>query len=299
MKLDLDGTHIISNRKFAKGFKQNGYEIVEILSEADVDKIENRLGNIIILSNFMDFKKDWNKIVEFGKKYDKLFYILWCWHFIADLPFKYWVFTFQEQKMEPVINKYLNEYNFFMNLENKKKFIPYRFSSYIDPLSNYKVLNNLDKIYDVLYIGAPYEIDKINLLKNNKNINSFIKISGGGPNAITGEEFENLYRQSKICLGFMADENNHKNTVTERIWEAFSFGCMVITNSEAAEICTNGTAVFYKDEHDFLDKINYFLKNDDKRNEKIEKGYKIFEDYGNYKYNAKEFIDYLEDKIEN
>ena len=45
MRLDLQGTHIISNRKFAKGFEQNGYEIVEILSEVDVDKIENKLGN--------------------------------------------------------------------------------------------------------------------------------------------------------------------------------------------------------------------------------------------------------------
>ena len=36
-----------------------------------------------------------------------------------------------------------------------------------------------------------------------------------------------------------------------------------------------------------------------KGKKKIEEGYKIFEDYGNYKYNAKEFIDYLEDKIEN
>ena len=46
LKLPLDGTHILSNRKFAKGFEQNGYEIIEILNNNDIDKIENIYGNL-------------------------------------------------------------------------------------------------------------------------------------------------------------------------------------------------------------------------------------------------------------
>ena len=293
LKLHLDGTHILSNRKFAKGFEQNGYEIIEILDDNEVYKIENNKGNIIILSNFMDFTNDWDKIIEFGKKYDNLFYILWCWHCIPNPPFKYYVYTFQEFKIEPTKENFKNEYYLYKQLEQENKFIPYRFSSYIDPNSDFQTLNNIEKIYDVVYIGNGYEIDKINIIKNNNKINSFIRIGGGGSEAITGQQFENIYRQSKICLGFMAEENNEKNTITERIWEAFSFGCLVITNSKAADIITNGIAIYYENSEDFINKINYYLNNEKERFKKIEEGYKIFTSYGNYKYNASEFINLM------
>lgn len=297
LKLPIDGTHILSNRKLAKGFKQNSYEIVEILNDEEVEKIENKKGNIIILSNFMDFKNDWDKIVDFGKKYDNLYYILWCWHGIPNPPFKYWTYTFQEYKLEPNTENFKNEYNLFKLLEKEKKFIQYRFSSYIDPNSNFEQENNVEKIYDVLYIGNGYELDKIKLIQNDKNIKSFIRIGGGGEGSVTGKEFEKLYRESKICLGFMAEENNQKNTITERIWEAFSFGCMVITNSKAAEIITNNTVVYYENNDDFIEKVKFYLSNDKKRKEKIKEGYKIFTSYGNYKKNALEFINDMNNKL--
>lgn len=293
--LPLNGTHILSNRKFAKGFEQNGYKVVEILSDEEVEKIENVKGNIIILSSFIDFKNDWNKIVDFGKKYDQLFYILWCWHWCDNPPFKYWVHTFQEYKFEPTIEIFKNEYKLFKNLEADNKFIPYRFSSYVDPKSNFKELNK-NKSIDLIYIGCSYEMDKINVIQQ-KNYNSFINISGGGKDAITGEKFSELYRKSKICLGFMAEENNQKNTITERIWEAFSFGCLVLTNSKCAEIVTKGVAVYYTDTQDLLNKIDFYLANEEERNLKIEKGYDIFTSYGNYKYNANEFIKLMQKKI--
>lgn len=295
LPLHLNGTHILSNRKFAKGFQQNGYEIVEILSDGEVEKIENVKGNIIILSNFMDLKNDWNKIEDFGKKYDQLFYILWCWHCVGIPPFKYWVHTFQEYKLEPTVPRFKKEYKLFKRLEAVNKFIPYRFSSYVDPESNFKELNK-NKSIDLIYIGSHYEIDKINVIKQ-KNYNSLIHISGGGKDAITGEKFSELYRKSKICLGFMGKENNQKNTITERIWEAFSFGCLVLTNSKSAEIVSEGAAVYYTDTQDLLKKIDFYLENEEERNLKIEKGYGIFTSYGNYKYNANEFINLMNKKI--
>lgn len=296
LKLPLDGTHILSNRKFAKGFEQNGYEIVEILCEEDVNIIENKHGNIILLSNFMDFDKDWKKIVDFGNKFDNLFYILWCWHNIQSPPFKYWIYTFQEYKLEPEEEPFKEEYILFKELETKNKFIPYRFSSYIDPCSNYKEENiKVNKIYDLVYIGCSYEIDIIEKLKQT-NYKSFIHISGGGDDAITGDDFEKIYKQSKICLGFMAEENNKKNTITERIWEAFSFGCLVLTNSKSASLVTNNAAVYYENYEDLNKKINYYLDNEDKRLEKIKEGYEIFEKYANYKFNANQFITFLNTK---
>ena len=289
-KLPLDGTHILSNRKFAKGFEQNGYEVIEILDN-NIGIIENTKGNFILLSNFMDFKNDWDKMAEFGKKYDNICYILWCWHYIPNPPFKNWVYTFQEYIFEPTVQSFKDEYNLFKKLEAENKFIPYRFSSYIDPDSDFKKINNIKKELDIVYIGCSYEMDKLNIIKT-KKYKSFIHISGGGSNAITGDKFAELYRKSKICLGFMADANNDSNTVTERIWEAFSFGCLVITNSRAAEKISNGTAIYYNDTQDLLNKIDYYLKNENERLIKINEGYEIFVKYGNYKRNALEFINH-------
>jgi spore maturation protein CgeB len=294
MKLPLDGTHILSNRKFAKGFAQNGYEVIEILSNDEIYKIENNYGNIILLSNFMDFKNDWDKMVEFGIKYDKIFYILWCWHSIPNPPFKYWIYTFQEILMIPKGKNFKNEYNLFRMLEKQKKFINYRFGSYIDPNSNYKLLNNVEKIYDVVYIGTNYETDIWHSIKKNNKYKSFIHVLGYSNGTITGDEFEKIYRQSKICLGFMCKINCDYRTVTERIWEAFSFGCMVITNSKPANIITNQTCVHYNDKEECLNLIDYYLNNEEERQKKINEGYKIFESYGNYKVNAREFINHIQ-----
>jgi hypothetical protein len=295
--LHLDGTHILSNRKLAKGFEQNGYEIIEILNDTDINIIENNIGNIIILSNFMDFENDWDKIVDFGKRFDNLFYILWCWHYIPNIPFKYWTYTFQEFKLEPIVDKFKIEYHLYKKLELEKKFIPYRFSSYVDPNSNFKELNSVEKIYDIVYIGSAYEVDKLILIKENNKYKSFIHIVCGGPNSITGKDFEDIYRKSKICLGFMAKDNNDSNTITERIWEAFSFGCLVITNSKASEIVTNNVTICYETTDDLLNKIDYYLENEEERLKKIEEGYNIFTSYGNYKNNAREFINLMNYKI--
>ena len=182
--------------------------------------------------------------------------------------------------------------NKFESLKNKNLFIPYRFSSYIDPRSDFKKLNDTEKIYDLVYIGCKYEWDMIKKIMTLTKYNSFIHISGGGSNAITGDEFEDIYRKSKICLGFMAEENNMKNTVTERIWEAFSFGCLVITNSKCASEITNNTAIYYDNIEDGINKIDYYVENEEERKKKINEGYDIFTSYGNYKHNAKEFIDH-------
>ena len=236
----------------------------------------------------------WNKIVDFGKKYDKLYYILWCWHCFPNPPFKYWIYTFQEYKLEPNIETFKNEYKLFKNLEKDNKFIPYRFSSFVDPKSNFREFN-MNKSIDLIYIGCSYEMDKIDIIKK-QDYNSFIHVSDGS-NAIIGDEFTNLYRKSKICLGFMAEENNKKNTITERIWEGFSFGCLVLTNSKAAEIISEEAAVYYTDTQDLLNKIDFYLSNDEERNLKIEKGYDIFTNYGNYKHNTKEFINDMNCKL--
>ena len=95
----------------------------------------------------------------------------------------------------------------------------------------------------------------------------------------------------------MSYENNQVNSITERIWEAFSFGCMVITNSKTAENITNGVTVYYENNDDFIEKVKFYLSNDKKREEKIKEGYKIFTSYGNYKKNALEFINDMNNKL--
>lgn len=285
------GTHIISNRKLSKGFEQNGYEIIEI-EDSNLSMVENQKGNIIILSNYMDFNKNMKQIIEFSKKYDKIYYILWCWFDVQFIPFQYWVHTFQEYKYEPENIIYKNLYFRIQELTEQKKFIPYRFSSYIDPLSNFKEKNVVKKEIDVLYIGTYYELDTLSVIRKQK-FNHFIHLSHAGNNAITGNLFEEYYRKSKIVLGLMCPLNNESHTVTERVWEALSFGSLVLTNSKTAEKMTDGVVVYYEDIDDLLEKITFYLENEEERLKKIEKGYDIFMSERNYKKNAKEFIEHL------
>lgn len=293
MKLSVKGTHILSNRKFAKGFQQNGYKVIEIY-EDNINDIDNKYGNFILLSNFMDFENEWNSIVEFGKKYDNLCYILWYWFYINP-PFRYYIKTSQEVFEEPKNKEDNILYHHIRDLVRKKEFIFYRFSSYIDPISDYKKHNDVPKIYDLIYIGSPYEVQILHAIRKKKKYSSFIHILHTS-NPIYGQEFERLYRSSKICLGFIAPRNLEMNIVTERIWEALSFGCLVLTNSKLAEKLTNGVVVFFQNQSDLFDKIDYYLKNSDEMNFKIKKGYEIFESWANYKRNALEFIELLREK---
>jgi spore maturation protein CgeB len=290
--LPINSTHILSIRKFAKGFQQLGYEIIELLSDDKIYQIENKKGNITILSNFGSIHPiNIEKLNIFAKKYDNLFYILWYWINLPT-PFKYWVHTFQEYKLEPYKEPYKNRYLTYKQYENVNKYIPYRFSSFVNPETNFIELNN-NKDIDIIYIGSIYERQILQSINNNKNYNTFIHTINCEGKYITGNEFINLYRRSKICLGLMSKGNIDCNTVTERIWEAFSFGCLVLTNSKTAEIVTDGAAVYYSNYQDLLNKIDYYLSNKDEYMKKIEKGYNIFTSYGNYKYNANEFVNYL------
>jgi hypothetical protein len=293
--LPQNGTHIISNRKFAKGFEQNGYEIVEILNDEDKQLIENNIGNIIILSNFTNIKLEWENISIFAKKYDNICYILWCWHNVANPPFKHFIYTFQHSYVKSDIEAYKQLYDVIENLKMQKKFLPYIFSSYIDPITDYKSLNNnYEKIYDILYIGAGgYDDKTLHQISISTKYKSFIHVSGGGSTAITGQKFEKLYRQSKICLGLMGPLNILGNVITERIWEALSFGTFILTNSKLIESHTNSCAVYYSDTLDCLNKLDYYLENTNERKKKITDGYEIFEKEGNYKKNVLPFIDHI------
>jgi hypothetical protein len=285
MKINLDHTHLLSNRKFAAGFAQNGYEVIEIIGDENTHRIENNYGNIILFFNSFDY----DKVVLFAQKYDNLFYLLWAWHNIpiSNIPFKHYRLTFQQSVCEPSDEKYKNTYyTAFEQLKADNTFVYYTFASYIDPDSDFLKLNNGTRTNDVLYIGSNYETSTVNAVRGLKNINSFIRVGGGGNGCIVGKAFEDLYRCSKICLGLMSPENNKDMVITERIWEAFSFGTMVLTNSVAASIILKDAVVYFNGTQDCLNKIDYYLKNDSERQRVVENGYNIFRSYGSYKHVA-------------
>jgi len=291
--LPLNSTHLISNRKFAKGFQQNGYEVIEITSDEDIDKIENEYGNVILLSNHTDFINRIDDLRNFGEKYDKIFYILWCMHWLKNIPFQHYIYTFQYNAIKSNNQIYANEYDFYNYLSLQNKFLPYCFASYLDPNIDIKMLNNVEKNYDVIYIG--YNYDNQLLIRLREKYNTFIHVYDGSSRPIVGDEFELLYRQSKICLGLQSDINIDTGTITERIWEAFSFGTLVLTNGQTVDELTNNTAIYYKNHDDCIEKIDYYLNldNKDEFDYKIQKGYDIFTTYGSYKHSVKPFVNHI------
>ena len=78
--------------------------------------------------------------------------------------------------------------------------------------------------------------------------------------------------------------------ITERIWEAFSFGTMVLTNSVAASIVLKDAVVYFTDTQDCLKKIDFYLKNVSERQRIVNNGYDIFRSYGSYKHTAQTIL---------
>lgn len=97
-----------------------------------------------------------------------------------------------------------------------------------------------------------------------------------GP-AQNGEQLSKIYQCSKINLG-----NNIMTTAAARAWESMLSGGFYMSNyipsendiTDIRKILSEDEVIMFYDKEDFLSKIKYYLKNEDKRLEMIEIGQK-------------------------
>ena len=115
--------------------------------------------------------------------------------------------------------------------------------------------------------------------------NKFINKTG-----LTGEENAELYNSSKIVF-----QKSRFNEITRRIFEGMATKKLVITNTlpESKRLDLffeeDKEIILYSNKREAVKKINYFLKNEDKRKEIATNGYNKVKKY----YTTKNIVNYI------
>lgn len=158
-------------------------------------------------------------------------------------------------------------------VENSKvMYKPYSANPFI-----YKKLN-LDKKYDVVFVGAKYGMRPmyINFLRKN-GINVLTKGEGWDEGSANPDEMITLFNEAKIILGFAGVGINDDIFILKgRDFEAPMTGSFYITqyHEELKNYFQLGKDIeTYKTKEDLLEKVKIYLQNDKEREEIANNGY--------------------------
>ena len=273
-----DHTHYAASSEFINGFSEYGYTpkvITHIHSENDLCGAE-----FILLSS--------HKInIEYYKKIHAIApeatYILWFFHdYIDSLPFTKYILTGEYwYKPHRLLPRHQHLYNIQKTMTN---YIPLLLRANESPVCIGKYTR--DEKINGCFMGTPYKFDWVrgldNVLYHNINIRKLLPY----------DKRREIYLQSKIAFGFHHDNNIINHHVTQRVFEALCYGCVVLSDNPAASLMTDEIVVYVKSKTDFLEKYNYYLTHPDECDKKRSQGYEWAKRYGTNRYSAKLFIDH-------
>jgi|694.fasta_scaffold59874_4 nucleoside-diphosphate-sugar epimerase len=271
------GTHFFTISKFVKGFKQNGYYTETITS---FDNINDAKFNIFVMA---DHHQNIDKLNELRDKYENSIFILWFHHRWYDkIKLKNFIITGEHFHEKPILEEHLKCWELQQNINN---YVPLTFATSINPNELQKNIR-LDDVYDCCFIGNSYYTNITKLIPN-----SFVyDYNHNGGRFLDEDERINIYRSSIVSLGFHHKNNVFNNVVVERVFEAMAYGCIVITDSLAAEKLTNGIVKKIDSFSEISDIIKYYKNNPEERKKKQQDGYEWIKKYGTYKHISNNFI---------
>ena len=231
--LPCPGSHYLHTKKFLNGFKELGFEYVEINLVDQISQISEN--DIVYVSNhgLDDLDRALPVIEALGKR--KAQYILWFWHQHLDIAKQYFgerfVLTGEHFHHKPVLDSYQSTWNKQQGLEN---YVPLTFASKLLP-SQVGNLKREDR-YLAHFVGANYKKSWNRRLqlryRNVKIVNT--------PPFIGEAERESIFLSSGIALGWHSDSNIQNHVVVERVFEGLSYGNFVISDHPTAREITDG-----------------------------------------------------------
>lgn len=290
-EIPIPWTHGLCCKKFLKGFMYNGCRIYIVKDFKNlINKVNDRDNNIFIYSNHYGgnaYKKTYKTAIKHFKiiseKYQKTFHIGWYLHNLkinGKFPFKNYILTGQK---EPLNIKALSVKSF----ENKD--LPMTFGIDMNPFEELQWDNDISKCkYNSCFIGTQYkyewttDLDKCFYFTHHKTGRFCV-----------GKEKEGYMRNSIIGLGFNHHDNVRNGVVTDRIYESLAFCKVCLTDSQQAVEDTNGIAVLVRNKEELKEKIEYYLNNEEERNEKNRLGKELLKTTGTYYHTSKEYINFI------
>jgi glycosyltransferase involved in cell wall biosynthesis len=175
---------------------------------------------------------------------------------------------------------------------------------------------NIEKKYDIAFLGNANSgsgrgkyIQSLIKYAKEKQLNIFLAGSGwdeyGYPYRIVnhGKETNEIYNQSKICINIHNDRQfagiDKEMDANNRLFDLAMAGCCQVSNGEQMVI-----RYFEKDEvdtadkpDDWIEKIDYYLKNEDKRLERCAKAREKALTNHTWELRATEFIRFINENF--
>jgi hypothetical protein len=269
-------THYPACMEFLNGFSDFGYTVTCATSLSDCkDK------DILLLSSHIVNLQFLHKLYEVNPD---AVYILWYYHDVRDqLPFKKFILTGEYFHYTPRI-----EFHMRIDAINKSipNFVPLMLRADDSPAS----IGLYTKTYELdgCFMGTPYKSDWISGLPNTV----YHDISHG---FLSYDERRIMHLKSKIAFGFSNDLNILNYHPTQRIFEGLAYGCVVLSDSEAARDLTGGIVEYVSSKEDFLSKYNYYLSHPEECKKKELEGYAWTKQYGTNRYSAALFLNKIKE----
>lgn len=272
------GTHLAACSEFINGFIPfdfHAYIANQMNEIVDAD--------IILLSSHGPVTKD--KLDNLNAINPNAVYILWYFHkFIDIIPFKKWILTGEHFVYPPQLESHIPLHKINISIPNYCSLM-LRVNEDPDKIGTYSKIIK----YNGCFMGTTYMPDWVEGLDN------IVYYSVENNKLLSDLERKEIYLQSKIGFGFQHPDNIKNHHITQRIFEAMAYGCVVLTPTKAAEDITNGIVVYVSDKADFLNKYNYYLSHPEECEKKIIAGYEWCKKYGTNRYSAQLFLDKIKE----
>lgn len=108
------------------------------------------------------------------------------------------------------------------------------------------------------------------------------------------DERRPIYLASVFALGFQTDDNIRNGHVSQRIFEAMSYGCVVLSHSLHASIQTDGIVEYVEPDRDkYAERMEFFLRHPEYMRNKQERGYEFVKKYGTNEYACFKILEIL------
>lgn len=286
------GTNYLFNLKFINAFSYHDVDCIEINDFSSFNELEDSEDQIFFFcDNFYDRRRSsWREDLKFlAEKFSKSVWIFWSFHNILSemKMFKKVIFT-GEYYRKPNIEILGQKFKEYTELPN---YIPLPFSASSHPDVLDEMISKRSNVYDCGFCGCNYKVDWTRKLS--EKYKCFIHYY---PPFLDEEtRINEVFLNSKICLGFNSDAAVETGMPTERVFEGLAYGCVVLTDCPVAVDATDGAAVLVTSYTDLEEKVDYYLNNEIARLEKQKQGLSFAKSKGTYYHVAKTFLNFIEE----
>jgi FkbM family methyltransferase len=139
-------------------------------------------------------------------------------------------------------------------------------------------------VRDYFYSGAVYCQDWMDYVYKHFNGHGIYNATWDFNKYMTYDTRKEWYKYCFFALGFQGWENIANKHVSQRIYEGMAYGCIVLTNSDAAVEQTEGICVKVENAVDLVNKMNWFKQHPDEMDRRRQLGYEFVKRCGTNHY---------------